>query len=136
MQSCQTIHPGTGIVDVDGDKISTVREHSEGNAPTSDDAGAMQVAVEPLDLSGQLYIPLSTARDLCEGGGLSEPDRVLTVPAVAELLHVRPETVRRWVRKGELRGCLLDGAKRGYGIRASEVGHFVVARAARTRPAR
>ena len=136
MQSCRTIHPGTVIFDVDGDKISTVRETSEGDAPASDDAGALKVALEPSDLSGQLYIPLSTARDLCEGSGLSEPDRVLTVPAVAELLHVRPETVRRWVRKGELRGCLLDGTKRGYGIRASEVGHFVVARAARTRPAR
>ena len=54
-------------------------------------------------------------------------DRVLTVPEVAELLHVGEETVRRWLRRGELQGFLLGGTKLGYRVRLSEVERFLAA---------
>ena len=42
------------------------------------------------------------------------PD-VLTVPQVAERLNVKPETVRRMLRRGELPGWLIGG-RAGYRI--------------------
>ena len=174
MRWSRTIHPGMDVFDVGDDKTGTVREISDSDAPAGDDASAMKVSIEPLDIDGQLYIPLSAVREIseddapagddagamkvsieplelggqlyiplsvvrevrAEGGGPTEPDRVLTVPEVAELLHVTPGTVRRWVRKSELQGCLLGGTNRGYAIRASAVARFLVARAARKQPAR
>jgi excisionase family DNA binding protein len=37
---------------------------------------------------------------------------VLTVAEVAELMRVHPETVKRWIRDGELAGAKLHGAYR------------------------
>jgi excisionase family DNA binding protein len=54
-----------------------------------------------------------------------EPDRVYTVPQVAELLHVGAETVRRWLRRGELQGFMLGGTKLGYRVRGSELLRFI-----------
>jgi excisionase family DNA binding protein len=55
-------------------------------------------------------------------------DRVYTVPEVAELLHVGPETIRRWLRRGELQGFMLGGTKLGYRVRGSEIARFLAAR--------
>ena len=129
MQSCQAIHPETDIFDAEGNKISTVRVLPEGAASANDEADTGNGSSKPLDCSGQVYVPLSAVRDL----RAEEPDRVLTAPEVAELVHVTPGTVRRWVRQSELPCVLLDGTKRGYGIRASDVARFLLVRAARSR---
>ena len=50
---------------------------------------------------------------------------LLTVQEVAAQLRVNPETVRRWLRQGKLRGRLLGGDRAGYRIPASEVKRLV-----------
>jgi len=57
-----------------------------------------------------------------------DDERVLTVPEVAAMLHVGEETIRRWLRRGELRGFMLGGTKLGYRVRASEVARFIAER--------
>ncbi len=47
--------------------------------------------------------------------------RLLTVPEVAERLRTNPETVRRWLRQGKLRGFRPGGTKLGYRIPEPEV---------------
>lgn len=49
----------------------------------------------------------------------------LTVQDVAELLQVRIETVRRWVRRGELPVLELGGPRSVYRIRPDDLDHFV-----------
>ena len=51
-------------------------------------------------------------------------DEVLTVAQVAERLKVNPETVRRWLRSGQMRGTLL-GDRAGYRVRETEVDAFL-----------
>ncbi len=51
-------------------------------------------------------------------------DELLTVAQVAERLKVNRETVRRWLRAGQLRGTLL-GDRAGWRIPASEVERFI-----------
>jgi excisionase family DNA binding protein len=51
-------------------------------------------------------------------------DHLLTVPEVAEKLRVKPETVRRWLRSGALRGRQMGGRRGGYRIATSEVDRF------------
>lgn len=53
-----------------------------------------------------------------------EGARFYTVAQVAELLQVNPETVRRWIRSGELRGLGL-GDKAGYRIEQSDLRDFI-----------
>lgn len=48
------------------------------------------------------------------------PDEVLTVAEIAERLKVNPETVRRWLRDGKLKGTLL-GDRAGWRVPSSEV---------------
>lgn len=55
-------------------------------------------------------------------------ERWLTVEQVAELLQVNPETVRRWIRSGELPVLDLGGPKTGYRIKRSEVDAFIAQR--------
>jgi excisionase family DNA binding protein len=43
-------------------------------------------------------------------------DRMLTVDQVAERLQLGPETIRRWLRAGKLRGVRLGGTKAGYRV--------------------
>jgi len=57
-----------------------------------------------------------------------EKDRLLTVQEVADQLRASPETVRRWLRQGQLRGIRLGGTKLGYRIPESEVRHFLAER--------
>ena len=48
-------------------------------------------------------------------------EQLLTVQEVAERLKITPETVRRWLRTGKLRGALPGGDKMGYRITEREV---------------
>jgi excisionase family DNA binding protein len=57
-----------------------------------------------------------------------EADRWLTVEQVAELLQLNPETVRRWIRGGELPVLDLGGTKAGYRIRRGDLDAFIAAR--------
>ena len=51
----------------------------------------------------------------------------LTVQAVAELLQVNEETVRRWIRAGDLE--VLDlGSRAGYRIRQEDLDAFIAER--------
>jgi excisionase family DNA binding protein len=56
-------------------------------------------------------------------------ERWLTVEEIVALLKVHEQTVRRWLRTGELRGVLL-GRKAGYRIRASDLEAFLAEREA------
>jgi excisionase family DNA binding protein len=48
-------------------------------------------------------------------------ERLLKVDEVAERLRVHPETVRRLLRSGKLRGSMPIGPRGGWRIPASEV---------------
>ena len=50
--------------------------------------------------------------------------RLLTVREVAERLRSSPETVRRWLRQGKLRGFRPGGTKLGYRVPESELQRF------------
>jgi excisionase family DNA binding protein len=52
-------------------------------------------------------------------------DRLLTVQEVAERLRLKPETVRRWLRSGRLRGISLGSDHAGWRVRESEVQKFL-----------
>src|SRR5919206_1902358 len=58
-------------------------------------------------------------------GSLMPDDAFLTVAEVAARLRVNPETVRRWLRHGRLRGVLMGGDRAGYRIAESEVQRFL-----------
>ncbi len=48
----------------------------------------------------------------------------LTVQEVADLFRVNVETVRRWIRSGELHVLDLGGPRVGYRIRREEIDRF------------
>jgi excisionase family DNA binding protein len=48
----------------------------------------------------------------------------LTVSEVADQLRVHPDSVRRWLRSGQLRGHLIS-RRAGYRIRPEDVRRFV-----------
>ncbi len=54
-------------------------------------------------------------------------ERLLSVPEIAEAMKVNHETVRRWLRTGELKGIQL-GSKAGWRIRESDFQAFLRAR--------
>lgn len=56
---------------------------------------------------------------------MAEPDRLLTVPEVAERLRANPETVRRWLRQGRIQGILPGGDRFGWRVRESDVEAFL-----------
>jgi len=56
----------------------------------------------------------------------------LTVVDVVEILHVHRQTVRRWIRSGELKGYDLAG-RSGYRIRATDLEEFMENRAVEAR---
>ena len=51
--------------------------------------------------------------------------RLLTVREVAERLRSSPETVRRWLRQGKLRGFRPGGTKLGYRVPEDELQQFI-----------
>jgi excisionase family DNA binding protein len=53
-----------------------------------------------------------------------EEERWYTVEEVVDMLKVHEQTVRRWLKTGELHGVLL-GRKAGWRIRASEMERFL-----------
>jgi excisionase family DNA binding protein len=52
-------------------------------------------------------------------------DRWLTVEQVADEMQVNPETVRRWLRAGRLRGFQPGGTKIGWRVPTSELRRFM-----------
>jgi excisionase family DNA binding protein len=55
-------------------------------------------------------------------------DRWLTVPQVAEILQVNEETVRRWIRKGELPVLSLGSDRAGYRVSRRMLDDFIAER--------
>jgi excisionase family DNA binding protein len=51
---------------------------------------------------------------------------LLTVREVAERLRSSPETVRRWLRLGKLRGFRPGGTKLGYRVSEDELQRFMM----------
>lgn len=51
-------------------------------------------------------------------------ERWMTVPEVAVFLRVNVETVRRWIRSGDLAAVLLGGSRTGYRIHSSDLEKF------------
>jgi len=60
-----------------------------------------------------------------EGVGVAEP-HLLSVVQVADRLDVHIDTVRRWLRSGELRGILL-GDRAGWRVEEEELARFLAA---------
>ena len=56
-----------------------------------------------------------------------EEEQMLTVQKIAHRLDVHEQTVRRWLRSGELPGVLL-GDKAGYRVREGDLKEFLRAR--------
>jgi excisionase family DNA binding protein len=52
-------------------------------------------------------------------------ERLLTVREVAERIRSTPQTVRRWLRQGRLRGFRPGGTKLGYRVPESELQRFL-----------
>jgi len=59
--------------------------------------------------------------------GQAQPRQWRTVAQVAAELQVHPESVRRWLRSGEMRGVLLSD-KQGWRIEAVEARRFMADR--------
>jgi excisionase family DNA binding protein len=47
--------------------------------------------------------------------------RMLTVEQAAERLQAHPQTVRKWLRDGKLKGVMPGGTKLGYRIPEAEI---------------
>jgi excisionase family DNA binding protein len=56
---------------------------------------------------------------------VDEQPELLTVPETAQRLRVTPETVRRMLRDGRLRGVRLGGTKSGWRVVAASVTQFI-----------
>ncbi len=54
-------------------------------------------------------------------------ERLMTVDQVADRLQVNPETVRRWLRRGDLEGVDL-GHKAGYRVTEAQLREFIESR--------
>ncbi len=48
-------------------------------------------------------------------------DRLLTVQEVADRLRLKPETIRRWLRSGKLRGISLGSDHAGWRVREGDL---------------
>ena len=55
---------------------------------------------------------------------MEKDDSLMTVPEVAATLRLHPDTVRRWLRAGQLPAVNLGG-RRGYRIRRSELDRYL-----------
>jgi excisionase family DNA binding protein len=52
-------------------------------------------------------------------------ERLLTVREVAERIRSSPQTVRRWLHQGRLRGFRPGGSKLGYRVREADLQRFL-----------
>ena len=52
-------------------------------------------------------------------------ERLLTVREVAERIRSSPQTVRRWLQQGRLRGFRPGGTKLGYRVREGDLQRFL-----------
>lgn len=52
-------------------------------------------------------------------------ERLLTVPEVADQLRVTPDTVRRWLAEGKMKGAKFGGDRAGWRVRPSELERFI-----------
>ena len=52
-------------------------------------------------------------------------EQLLKVREVAERLRLDPETVRRWLRSGKLRGSKISSTRGGYRIPESEIARLL-----------
>ena len=59
----------------------------------------------------------------------STRDELLTVREITQRLKVHEETVRRWIREGELPAILLGSSKGGYRVKDSDLNAFLSAQA-------
>jgi excisionase family DNA binding protein len=50
-----------------------------------------------------------------------EGERMLTLRQAAEYLQAHPQTIRRWLREGKIKGTMPGGKKMGYRISEAEV---------------
>jgi excisionase family DNA binding protein len=55
-------------------------------------------------------------------------DTYFTVDQVAEILHLHPETVREWIRSGNLKGFRVGGRKAGHRVAAADLQDFIDSR--------
>jgi excisionase family DNA binding protein len=55
----------------------------------------------------------------------AQPEAWLTVEQVAERLQINPETVRVWIRKGDLPVLDLGSRRMGYRIKQGELDRFI-----------
>ena len=55
----------------------------------------------------------------------SDAGEWLTVAEITQTLKVHEETVRRWIRSGQLPAVLLGSAKGGYRVRRGDLDRFV-----------
>lgn len=69
---------------------------------------------------------MAQRKDGAPAGG----ERMLTVSEVAEVLRVSPETIRRYLRRGWLKGTLLGGRGSAYRIDEAELRRFQASGAA------
>ncbi|MDQ3692614.1 MAG: helix-turn-helix domain-containing protein [Chloroflexota bacterium] len=59
---------------------------------------------------------------------MTDEQEWLTVEQVAKLLVVTEETIRRWIRAGEIPVLELPSRKAGYRIRKSDLDRFIAQR--------
>lgn len=59
---------------------------------------------------------------------MTDEQEWLTVAQVAKLLVVTEETIRRWIRAGEIPVLELPSRKAGYRIRKSDLDRFIAQR--------
>ena len=52
-------------------------------------------------------------------------ERLLTVREVAERIRSSPQTVRRWLQQGRLRGFRPGGTRLGYRVREADLQRFL-----------
>ena len=68
MQWSGEIRPGMDVYDVDGDKLGTVREVSEGDGRLTEGAGYLQISTGGHGLGRPVYVPLSIVREIRADG--------------------------------------------------------------------
>ena len=58
----------------------------------------------------------------------NDHDEWLTVQEITHILKVHEESVRRWIRGGDLPAILLGSAKGGYRVRRGDLDRFIAER--------